>query len=367
MLFTLHRDFGALNAAQWQGYADELHNLLMAHRNGWHVFLPDRVTLDNLSQCAFLGEVSLKVLASIRNKYVDLNAMKGVLKRIVTLFDPHAGHAGVKVGNEYLAEMRLFRQADYLMPFQLVVESVETDGAFWQLLLDAVGTIEVRRGICPRYNIYNGGGGSISQSVRYLAPRKYLMFCIVDSDKRSPFAPMGDTAAQLLLALKDCDLIDDDVNGLSQSSFRAGVHILSGREAENLVPLPILEDVLHGIGSHNFAIVRATIPDPASMTSMDCQIWAHYDVKATRTIPEGFCCPEEGVYFAEIEARVGASMRLVRDGLLRDFVDYHDGAGREQKISRLGSLLMAGPDSAELKDLFWNVFSMGCIPPARWT
>jgi hypothetical protein len=367
MFFELHSDFQQFLPADWERFDVHLTNLLEAHRHGRHFFFAERGILNVLEECDFLGRVQIQTVRDIKGKYIEFDALRRRLPRTTTLFDSTRLHVASTQSTWALSIAEVLRPPT-LASFHLLVENLANDGLFWDITFAAIASLDGVKIPSPRLNPVHCGGRSMDEVIAELSDEGPF-YCIVDSDRRSPFDSIGATERHAENMLIQLNYIATGETGLSRSAPWSGFSILPCREAENLVPLNILLDILSELQSPNYDFVRQIVPSqPHLNDASDREIWAFYDIKRVCDVTTlVYKSDAEEEYFDRIVARVGSTLPRIRDGLLADFGRYCTTRQVSQRRRRIASELRRSPFYSIFQELFEHVYCLACSPQARFT
>lgn len=367
MLFQLHPDFAQYSTVDWEVYATHLTNLLEAYRHGRHLVFARRETLEVLSRCDFLGDVCRNTIKELAERFNELSALSKELKRFAVIYDPNRGHRLEGIGGQVAIDIRQLVVPELLSGFRLFLENSVTDGFFWRAAFEVVASAPERRLPLLNLDIVHCGGHTMAGVLEPHVMRGEPVYCIVDSDRRSKFCQIGQTARAVQEMLVERGIMEMSKCGLSSTTPHAGFTILNVREVENLIPLEVISEILHSLGSDKYEYVRRLVPSqPRLNADRDKEIWQYYDIKADHdTEAMDYVSDEERSFFAVMIDRVGPELPRIRDGLLQDLSSYlsRNGGVRKKKFARE---LSESPFYEMIEEIFEDVYSLACAPQSRY-
>lgn len=370
MLFQFHPHFDGYTPEDWLPFAEHLTNLLDAHRAGRHIYFGSRQHLGVLADCDFLGHVALKTVHEISTRHIDLQALQKSLPRIVEIcdFSKHAPSAASARIQSIVVGDLLHRPT--LEECNILVEHGVNDGAFWQLIFDALALTKSRGPQLAKLRFVHGGGGSMCDIVEDRIKSGVPVYCLLDSDRRSKYGKLGSTASAAESKLAKLEVIDKNEYGVSKKCYRVGFRILSVREAENLIPLEIVREVLNAVRDPSYSIVERIVPSQPSLSvSDDLDIWAYYDLKANQDASAiTFGCAGEKRLFDLMVARIGGQvLPQIRGNLLEEFVRFCRGRHESRHLRMLARALEASPFLPIIEEIAHEIWVLGCRTQSRFT
>jgi len=135
---------------------------------------------------------------------------------------------GFDLSAKYVLENNLLGR-----PATLVVENSIYDGEFYKLIFNHC----VKSSIFKSYNlnIENGGGNTTASVFDDNIKQKRITVAIVDTDKRSPYGPFGDTHKKVM-----------GVHAKHLNTYIGDAYATYGREAENILPTACVFELAAG-------------------------------------------------------------------------------------------------------------------------
>lgn len=238
MLIELANEFDRLSSREdWAPYCDAIGNLVNAHASGHHIFLPSRDAISSLLSLTYFGERQKSVLNQIRENYSEYSGLARELEFTILAIM----NTDVPTMPEYPNQIKkipvvTFENEQHLNPFYLIVENIDNDGAFLCFLCDVLAK---NHGLAngPPIRLANGGGATTCNVYAYQADLGVPAYCVVDSDKKFPDAPFGNTAKALFQKVRE-------LGHENQGSNRfIDWRILEVHELENFIPPTILREI----------------------------------------------------------------------------------------------------------------------------
>jgi hypothetical protein len=172
--------------------------------------------------------------------------------------------------NALAIALERFDEPRNVTPTRLIVEDVLRDKSGVEMIL-AVFLRFFQHGGRTEFEFVHGGGSMTSAAFRasYLEPRPVI--CAVDSDRRAPASPVGDTARAVLEAKRAAPFPS------------AEVALLPVREMENAIPLRAIRVVYEQNGDQEVSarcqsLIDFCEADPAKMTRR-AEVTAFLDFK----------------------------------------------------------------------------------------
>ena len=124
MIVELSRTFSEFNEEGWRPYIHAVENLLYAHANGYHIFLPPRDTLLKLRSYLLFGERSKITLKNIEDKYAEYAGLARTVEFTVLAFPENCGPLVREENNQdKRVQLRFFDSAEASSPFFVLVEN----------------------------------------------------------------------------------------------------------------------------------------------------------------------------------------------------------------------------------------------------
>lgn len=195
MIFALSEHFDGFDSEAWQPYLPAIENLLIAHIQGWHLFVPTRRTTRVLAVLNQLSAAHRTVLSvHIGERLATLSGQAHSVSRVIVCLPDDADLPAND--NSIFVRLRDFIELENCFKSQLIVENGDSDGKFYLSLGKLLGNRDFAN-VPLALDIVHGGGATTAIKVRdaMLAPRPSLI--VVDGDRRFPGAREGDTARQV--------------------------------------------------------------------------------------------------------------------------------------------------------------------------
>ena len=226
-------------------HINSLINLSIAWREGKHIVTGSRETLDYIRNNA---KLSPKQRGCFDHMYKDTTvhgALKSQLLRhieaVAGLSLPELKHFGDK--KTIRLPLEFFHDSETIQKTVLLTENVNDQLLYGIMLSVFMCSKNISGSYCSHEPI--GGGGSTTQNPykTYQNSMNRLCLCILDSDRKFPKGPIGNTAR----SVKDIDVDDKPHTELM---------ILDSREIENLIPTKLLKEMPSQNHSFGESIVR---------------------------------------------------------------------------------------------------------------
>jgi hypothetical protein len=197
MIFELSTAFERKGTeAAWLPYVSAVENLINAHLNGYHFFVPTRRTAEMLTGLRCFSYRQMAVLRdAILGNYSTLAARARTADRTILLIDDVERMQPARA-NQRVMWLRQFQDNSFCKETQLLVENAQIDGAFWRIMIKTLATHVDYAEIPPLY-FGMGGGSPLADCYAQNIERSIPTFCIADSDQEYPGGPLGNTARRL--------------------------------------------------------------------------------------------------------------------------------------------------------------------------
>jgi hypothetical protein len=231
MIFEISSSFESkVNEAAWLPYVPAVENLINAHLNRYHFFVPTRSTAEVLAELPCFSYRQTAVLRSgILSNYSTLAARARTADRTILLIDDGESMRPSRE-NQKVMWLRQLQDNGFCAEAQLLVENAQTDGAFLQAIIKTLAR-DVDYAEIPALHFGMGGGSPLADCYEQNMLSSRPTFCIADSDRDYPGGPLGNTARRL-----------QRVIGSAKAPTTAA-HILTVREMENFIPTPVIRDI----------------------------------------------------------------------------------------------------------------------------
>jgi hypothetical protein len=231
MIFELSSAFeNKETEAAWLPYVPAVENLINAHLNGYHFFIPTRSTAEVLAELpCFSYRQTAALRDGILSNYSTLAARARTADRTILLIDDGESIRPSRP-NQKVMWLRQFQDNAFCAETQLLVENAHTDGAFLRAIIKALAR-DVDYAEIPTLHFGMGGGSPLADCYEQNMQRSIPTFCIADSDREYPGGPLGNTARRLY-----------QVSG-SERAPTTAAYILAVREMENFIPTLVIRDI----------------------------------------------------------------------------------------------------------------------------
>ena len=231
MLIRLSSAFDRMDYDNLEPFAGIIENLIYCHRQGNHVFFPGQRVLEwIIDQHNIFSQSQRSSALEIKE---SAPFYQGIIKdaAFVVLIVPAGAPLVAERENDFaLLHINRFSNSTVLERGKILVENAETDGAFFRALCECLARSAGFARV-PSIEFMHGGGSTIGPEYERVANGNRPVVCIVDSDRCSPKAPLGDTAEAIR------KIQGTEVNPLATS------WVLDVREAENFIPLEVTRDL----------------------------------------------------------------------------------------------------------------------------
>lgn len=207
-----------------------LENILLSHFNGnCFVFTKSRSLIDSVIKSANISERAKKAALDIKEKMAfSLNLISGSLAYMKTSGIGEAKPISTQYG--WYANINFFEDSDFIEKPIFIGESLKDIDLYRFSGEHFLLREKFNRQLNIKFRPVPGGGGSTCDVLKEcVSTTKVPVFCVVDSDKRSPGGDIKATAREALRV----DL-EREINV---------VYVLPVRAAENTIPKQILINV----------------------------------------------------------------------------------------------------------------------------
>lgn len=203
---------------------DAIENLGEAGFAGRHLVLGDKAAIDSIVAHEGFSRKSSAYYRSVKSKYSQIAGIKGRIPKV----NVSPGCYSPSKGDEWEVPLESFRTDDAVEKALAIVEHMYDYKVVVSLANTSLREIGVNGWVGIELMPVSGGGGgtSLALSVHQKNARS-LGICVVDSDRPHIRGPLGSTA-------RGCEKVYDERWGWS-------LHVIGGREIENLVPPEIFE------------------------------------------------------------------------------------------------------------------------------
>ncbi len=204
-------------------------NLAEIRVRGFHFVVPDRVLLDSLIVNDKLSDRAKNIYRLLHSKYTSQSAILNSVTKIISV-----GKSDTPKNNENSLEIPITYFSDncFLGKNRLLLEN-SSDAHVYNLIVNFYREYKGFQEVNCKWDTSNGGGAStLAEYIRITSEKSNYTFCLIDSDKYGPTAPLGSTAQ----AFKDSDY----------KTFFGEYLILPVHEMENLLPFELINGFVHG-------------------------------------------------------------------------------------------------------------------------
>ncbi|MBD2293004.1 hypothetical protein H6G06_05780 [Anabaena sphaerica FACHB-251] len=220
--------------------------LALTRREGKHILIGDRNTLQKISKCTDLSKSTREIYQKLLDKYeyfkLYLSAVTKYIEVTNSCTEPqlfnYSGKQVIKVPPKF------FNDSVKIQPTILLCEN-NNDATFYEIIAK-VYCVWNNIPVILKYSPRGAGGSTIGDEyTRIQQARENICLCIADSDRIAPNGEIGGTAK----------IIKDDPKYLLRESIILDLH-----EIENLIPKSILDNLCSANNSYrqkSLAILEA--------------------------------------------------------------------------------------------------------------
>lgn len=193
MIIELSERFASFTAAEWSEYHTAIENLIVAHREGFHIFSPSRDICSSLLQNCELSVTQSEVLK--HHIAAKLSTILGQVQSAdaVIVCNPSDYANETTRDNQIAIDLNEFAFTTACLPSKLIIENADFDGRLLENLCSLFGR---RLGYLMPFKIEKIHGGGSSTGLRYrdacLSARPSI--CVVDGDQKFANGTLGETA-----------------------------------------------------------------------------------------------------------------------------------------------------------------------------
>ncbi len=233
MLLVLHDSLA--NALDLNTVLEALEMIALARREGKHLVFAKRDVLKSLLNCSALSKRTRQVYSKI---YAQLAEMQVYLQTFTRRVEVIALDTGLSSRLEKHCKVisvpaRYFCDSALIQKTVLLTENLD-DATLYQTITQIYLKWNKLKGIAILFEAYAGGGSTTEKAYQLIQDKQErFCLCLLDSDKKSPNSPLGNTA-------KDVKKIENTNQPLCEY-FIVGV-----REIENLIPTQLYSTVSSG-------------------------------------------------------------------------------------------------------------------------
>ncbi len=233
MLLVLHDSLA--NALDLNTVLEALEMIALARREGKHLVFAKRDVLKSLLNCSALSKRTRQVYSKI---YAQLAEMQVYLQTFTRRVEVIALDTGLSSRMERHCKVisvpaRYFCDSALIQKPVLMTENLD-DATLYQTITKIYLKWKKLNGIAILFEPYAGGGSTTEKAYKLIQDKQErFCLCLLDSDKKSPNSPLGNTA-------KGVKKIDNSNQPLCEYL------ILGVREIENLIPTQLYSLVSSG-------------------------------------------------------------------------------------------------------------------------
>lgn len=350
-----------------EGFLYEQHvalsKLLQVYRDRFHFLIFDKECLKAIIQSEKFGSLDKYTANELLGNRREFEQLKDVVVFQLVVDFEYAGEPILNSSRtESIVSYSFFQTGSRALPTRLVSEN-SSDFDFFSCLGNMYSFSEFGNSVCVKFELGNGAGSHCKElKIRHVDDGE-LVLCMVDSDKAHPIGRAGATARDFTT----CD------RGVFATSC---VKILDVHEIENLIPLPLLDEIVvkyHNQDIDSYDFLRKVL-------AFD-QIKRFYDLKKGMSL----CCMYQldqnhgpfwipvvkDLFLAKNQSCIQADNCLYEsscykffgfnDDLLAHAVELMNTMG----LRTLTKLFEPSSGSGSLEDITKTIFSWGCAPKIK--
>lgn len=230
MIIELSERFAEFTAADWNCYHTAIENLIIAHREGSHIFSPGRAVCSSvLENCELSGTQSEVLKYHIGPKLGTILGQAQSAAAVIVC-NPSDYADETSRANQIGVDLKEFAVTMNCLPSKLIVENADFDG---RLLENLCSLFARRLGYLMPLKIekVHGGGSSIGLRYRDACGSARPSICVVDGDQKFINDTFGDTANAVRI------LCGTELHNTVENV------VLPVRELENCLPISSFLDV----------------------------------------------------------------------------------------------------------------------------
>lgn len=227
MIITLSDAFSRLSTDELRSYQHSIQNLISAHGQGWHIFVPDRATIDAIMESIALSATQRIILQHyIKGRHADLMGQARSVKKFICC-TPREDQELPVDARQISVNLDRFEDLECCMKSELLVENATRDGVFYVAIAKMLGGVGSSR-LPLQFRTQNGGGDTLADELERHAGECPPRLAVVDSDRKRPGGSLGGTASRAISTF----------NGLNDPLI--SLMITSGRSVENYLPPEVM-------------------------------------------------------------------------------------------------------------------------------
>ncbi|WP_332405535.1 hypothetical protein [Vibrio metschnikovii] len=208
-----------------------LDNILRSYRERHHVIVSSRENIKKMGNVAKLSLEAEKALEEIHDSFREYKALSSLLNVIVKVDFSNKGIINnEEINSQSIIHMSYdyFTQSARVQPTTLITENDVDHKMYEQIIKGYLKSNSDLSGLNFYFQKHCGYGSHTYKVFSDYKNELKFAFCIVDSDQKYPFAPLGSTAGKFKKE-------DFGVRGTTEA------RMLLVRELESLIPIEVIE------------------------------------------------------------------------------------------------------------------------------
>jgi hypothetical protein len=233
MLLVLHDSLA--KALDQNTVLEALEMIALARREGKHLVFAKRDVLKSLLNCAELSKRTRQVYLKLYAQLAEMQVYLQTLSRRVEVIALDTGLSSrlEKHCKVISVPARYFSNSSLIQKTILLTENLD-DATLYQTITQIYLKWKKLKKIAILFEAYAGGGSTTKKAYQRIQDQaERFCLCLLDSDKKSPNSPLGNTA-------KEVKKIENPNQPLCEYL------ILGVREIENLIPIQLYSLVSSG-------------------------------------------------------------------------------------------------------------------------
>lgn len=192
-----------MDAPALRQYNRCLGNLLLAHAEGWHVFVPDRAVTDHLIASNVLSPWESGFLQqTIRPRVADLMGQARSASRVIYCIPDDEPSLTIDE-RQLCVPLSRFENLEACSASELLTENAQRDGSFYFHVAESLMATTAKLPLSLR--LLHGGGDTVAGELVRDAGSCPPRICVVDTDRSFPRGPLGQTAKRVLQKFESSD------------------------------------------------------------------------------------------------------------------------------------------------------------------
>lgn len=206
-----------------------LSNLANAHRSGNHFIFAKSSVLKDIFENADIHQREKSIYQTLFSQVAQFGMLKQNLSTYILVTSSSLCAQHIDINNQLIIRTPIdtFLRFDSLTATSIIGENIN-DAKFYALIAKAYAKKQTLN-YKIKYFPVNGGGTQTGNTYKNHQDNKKISFCIVDSDEKAKACSIGSTAK--------------GVKSMHRSNGLNNYHIISVHEAENLIPLTIIDEL----------------------------------------------------------------------------------------------------------------------------